>query len=97
MPAARLMRWCGGAGVVTRRCFASKAVEILKAEKSKLSALDKAIAQIQSSYGKGSLMRLDSSDVAEGVEVCHSSTYWACLKLRVHRKRSFPRALLDLI
>ena len=35
----------------------------------KLSALEKAMAQIQSSYGKGSLMRLDSSDIAEGVEV----------------------------
>ena len=29
------------------------------------------VVQVQSSYGKGALMRLDSSDIADGVEALH--------------------------
>jgi len=49
----------------------------------KLGALEKAIQQIQSSYGKGSLMKLDSSEIAEGVEVISTGSLGVDMALGV--------------
>ena len=51
---------------------ATKAAAVNKS--SKLSALQKAVQQVQSSYGKGSLMNLGDSPIAEGVEVISSGS-----------------------
>lgn len=96
--AARLgffpMRRCGGRGLGARQNVLFRNGAILFREKatkaasvtqksSKMSALQKAVQQVQSNYGKGSLMNLGDSSIAEGVEVISTGSLGLDLALGV--------------